>query len=150
MLLSQARTTGLAEFIARLPKGLDPFSDYPDYIRKALEELAKLAAAIKGLPSATLSTTSSGSTAVSTVLGGMDAASAIKLSNAQGSRIRMEMSNPESGYYNSALYGPNTGSGDTYNITVNGATQDLLYDLTNGQLNNYASGSFNTLGSSAG
>ena len=151
LLLSQARTTGLALFISQLPKGLDPFSDYPDYVRQALAELAKLAAAINGLPSATIATsTGGGSTSASYIGSVAEIAAAKQISNAQGSRIRMEMANPESGYYNPALYGPNNGGGDNYYITVNGATKDLLYDLTNGQLNNNASGSFNTLGSAAG
>jgi hypothetical protein len=42
LLLSQAQTTGLASFIANLPKALNPFADYPFYVQKALEELAKV------------------------------------------------------------------------------------------------------------
>lgn len=49
LLLSQAQTTGLASFIANLPKALNPFADYPAYIQMALAELAKLAAAQKAL-----------------------------------------------------------------------------------------------------
>jgi hypothetical protein len=49
LLLSQAQTTGLASFIANLPKALNPFADYPAYIQMALAELAKLAAAQKSL-----------------------------------------------------------------------------------------------------
>jgi hypothetical protein len=45
LLLSQARTTGLAAFIANLPKALNPFADYPAYVLMALAELAKLKAA---------------------------------------------------------------------------------------------------------
>jgi hypothetical protein len=45
LLLSQAQTTGLASFIANLPKALNPFADYPMYIQMALAELAKLKAA---------------------------------------------------------------------------------------------------------
>lgn len=45
LLLSQARLTGLATFIANLPKALNPFADYPAYIQMALAELAKLKAA---------------------------------------------------------------------------------------------------------
>jgi hypothetical protein len=47
LLLSQARTTGLATFIASLPKALNPFADYPAYVQMALAELAKLANAQK-------------------------------------------------------------------------------------------------------
>jgi hypothetical protein len=49
LLISQARTTGLATFIANLPKALNPFSDYPAYVQAALAELAKLAAGQKAL-----------------------------------------------------------------------------------------------------
>jgi hypothetical protein len=47
LLLSQGRITGLATFIANLPKALNPFADYPAYVQAALAELAKLAAAQK-------------------------------------------------------------------------------------------------------
>jgi hypothetical protein len=49
LLLSQARTTGLATLIANLPKALNPFADYPSYIQMALAELAKLQAAQNSL-----------------------------------------------------------------------------------------------------
>ena len=49
LLISQAQTTGLASFIANLPKALNPFADYPAYVTMALAELAKLAAAQKSL-----------------------------------------------------------------------------------------------------
>jgi hypothetical protein len=62
LLISQAQTTGLASFIANLPKALNPFADYPAYIQMALAELAKLAEAQKNLakptaPTATYSPT---------------------------------------------------------------------------------------------
>jgi hypothetical protein len=49
LLISQARTTGLATFIANLPKALNPFADYPAYVQAALAELAKLSAGQKAL-----------------------------------------------------------------------------------------------------
>ena len=45
LLISQAQTTGLATFINNLPKALNPFADYPQYVLAALAELAKLKAA---------------------------------------------------------------------------------------------------------
>ena len=45
LLMSQTRTTGLALVIANLPKALNPFEAYPQYIQDAIDELAKLAAA---------------------------------------------------------------------------------------------------------
>jgi len=49
LLISQANLTGLATMIAKLPKALNPFADYPYYIQQALAELAKLAEAQKNL-----------------------------------------------------------------------------------------------------
>ena len=49
LLLSQSQLTGLASFIANLPKALNPFADYPSYIQMALAELAKLQAAQNSL-----------------------------------------------------------------------------------------------------
>jgi len=45
LLISQSRTTGLALVISKLPKALNPFEAYPQYIQDAIDELAKLAAA---------------------------------------------------------------------------------------------------------
>lgn len=45
LLMSQMRTTGLATVIANLPKALNPFEAYPQYIQDAIDELAKLAEA---------------------------------------------------------------------------------------------------------
>jgi hypothetical protein len=56
LLISQAQTTGLATFINNLPKALNPFADYPQYVLAALAELAKLKAAqdaLKVQPAAT-------------------------------------------------------------------------------------------------
>jgi len=49
LLISQSNLTGLATMIAKLPKALNPFADYPLYIQQALAELAKLAAAQQNL-----------------------------------------------------------------------------------------------------
>ena len=49
LLLSQAQTTGLASFIANLPKALNPFADYPAYVLAALDEIAKLKKAQEAL-----------------------------------------------------------------------------------------------------
>jgi hypothetical protein len=49
LLLSQARTTGLATFIANLPKALNPFADYPQYVLAALAEIARLQSGLNTL-----------------------------------------------------------------------------------------------------
>jgi hypothetical protein len=56
LLISQARTTGLANFIANLPKALNPFADYPAYVQAALAELSKLAAGQKSLQTSPMKT----------------------------------------------------------------------------------------------
>ena len=49
LLLSQAQTTGLATFIANLPKALNPFADYPQYVLAALAEIAKMQSGLNAL-----------------------------------------------------------------------------------------------------
>jgi hypothetical protein len=125
LLLSQARTTGLATFIANLPKALNPFADYPAYVQMALAELAKLAAAQKSLqvsptaaPMQTLeqarSETVSSIARVNEIY--TDLMSKINATNKNNSPVVQN------------------------NYTINGATQGLLDELNNGLINNSASG----------
>ena len=123
LLISQAQTTGLATFIANLPKALNPFADYPDYVQKALAELAKLAAAQKALqvqPAAPLKTLEQA-----------------RVEAVQGvAQVK--------GIYESLMAkiaATTKESTQVTNITVNGATQGLLDELQNGLINNSASGS---------
>lgn len=130
LLLSQAQTTGLAAFIANLPKALNPFSDYPMYVQQALDELAKLKNAQTSINPSTGGYVGSA----------QEIANAIAISNAQGNRIRNEMMNPESGYYNPTLFGANIG-GDTYvQVQVEVGGQQLTDVVTTQQVNNSASG----------
>jgi hypothetical protein len=125
LLLSQGRITGLATFIANLPKALNPFADYPAYVLAALAELAKLAAAQKALSIPTR--TAAEVAAINDVV----------IKNVYGKMDRFEM-----GYANAVP--SNTGQSGTtlvQNITVNGATAGLLDELQNGLINNSASGS---------
>jgi hypothetical protein len=124
LLLSQAQTTGLATFIANLPKALNPFADYPDYVQKALAELAKLAAAQKALsvaPSATPMKTLE--QARSEAVAGVEKVTGIY----ESLMAKIAATTKE--------------STQVTNITVNGATQGLLDELQNGLVNNSASGS---------
>ena len=138
LLLSQAQTTELASWIMKLPKALNPFADYPAYVLAALAEMDKMK---KGITDLTNPPTTS---SVPYVGSPQEIANAIKISNAQGSRIQQEMMNPESGYYNATLFG-SSGGGDTtivnntYNL--NGATPDLISQLQNDLINQSASGS---------
>jgi hypothetical protein len=126
LLMSQARTTGLATFIANLPKALNPFADYPAYVLMALAELAKLAEAQKNLAKPT-----------------------VPMATAGYSPTAGNLMNPFVGDY-AKNYGafaespftPYSGNPNptVYNYTINGATQGLLDELNNGLINNSASG----------
>lgn len=125
LLISQARTTGLADFIAKLPKALNPFADYPDYVQRALAELSKLAAAQKALQvqptAAPMKTLEQARTeAVSSVARVND------IYNDLMSKISSTTKNPAPVVQN--------------NYTINGATSGLLAEIQNGLINLSASG----------
>jgi hypothetical protein len=128
LLISQARTTGLATFIANLPKALNPFADYPFYVQQALDELAKLANAqrmIKVQPPTFADYTSQ-------MYGGHPSSIAPKASS---------QTPPTFADYSRQMFGGHPTSGSIINnYTINGATTDLLNELQNGLLNNSASG----------
>ena len=46
LLISQLQTTDLARTIASLPKALNPFSDWPQYIQDLIDQIAKLKASL--------------------------------------------------------------------------------------------------------
>jgi hypothetical protein len=126
LLLSQGRLTGLATFISTLPKALNPFADYPAYVQAALAELAKLAAAQKGLqvqpsaaPMKTLEQARVEAVAgVAQVTGIYDSLMAkIAATTKESTQV----------------------SNNTYNL--NGATPELVNQLRDGLINQSASGS---------
>jgi hypothetical protein len=130
LLISQARTTGLATFIANLPKALNPFADYPAYVTMALAELAKLAAAQKSLqvsptaaPIKTLE--EARSEAVSSV-----------------ARVNEIYTDLMSKIMSTTKNGSPTIVQNNY---ISGATQGLLDELNNGLINNSASGTTSSL-----
>ena len=123
LLIAQARTTGLATFIANLPKALNPFADYPAYVQAALAELAKLAAGQKGLqapPTATpMKTLEQARTeAVSSV-----------------ARVNEIYDN-----LMSKILSTNKDTSPTVNVNVEVGGQQLTDIVTTQQLNNSASG----------
>jgi hypothetical protein len=124
LLLAQGRITGLATFIANLPKALNPFSDYPAYIQAALAELAKLAAAQKAL---------------------QVSPSAAPMKTLEQARVESVAGVAQvTGIYESLMAkiaATTKESTQVTNITVNGATSGLLAELQNGLINNSASGS---------
>jgi hypothetical protein len=58
LLISQLQTTDLAKTISALPKALNPFSDWPQYIQDLIAMLANLAKAIPPVPTITNGNTS--------------------------------------------------------------------------------------------
>jgi hypothetical protein len=122
--LSQGRITGLATFISNLPKALNPFADYPAYVQAALAELAKLAAAQKGL---------------------QVQPSAAPMKTLEQARVEAVAGVAQvTGIYESLMAkiaATTKESTQVTNITVNGATSGLLAELQNGLINNSASGS---------
>ena len=137
LLISQAQTTGLATFIANLPKALNPFADYPYYVQKALEELAKLANAQKNinLASPTQPLYQYNSLSQQLVEG-----TTTKAAQGYGGGVFDYNLNPTT-----PLYGYNSMPQSTFNITVNGATQGLLDELRTGLVDYSASGSSSKL-----
>jgi cell pole-organizing protein PopZ len=123
LLISQARTTGLATFIANLPKALNPFADYPAYVQAALAELAKLAAGQKALqvtPTAPMKTLEQARTEAVTSVARVN-----EIYTDLMSKINATNKNP---------------APVVQNNYISGATQGLLDELNNGLINNSASG----------
>jgi hypothetical protein len=147
LLISQARTTGLATFIANLPKALNPFADYPDYVLKALSEIAKLAEAMKGLKAPDLTPKTSTPSVdpyfqmqkdltAEFISRGSDKNSAQALA---ASSVRLQAQADAYFRDNPNLrIDPRTGS--TINVTVEVGGQQLTDIVTNAQINNSASG----------
>lgn len=124
LVLSQARTTGLATYILNLPSALNPFANYPTYVQMALAELAKLAEAQKSLqvsPIAPMKTLEQARTeAVSSVARVND------IYNDLMSKIASTTKGGSSPVVN--------------NYTINGATSGLIAEIQNGLINLSASG----------
>ena len=133
-MLSQARTTGLATFIANLPKALNPFADYPFYVQQALAELAKLAAAQK-----TIQPTSQSST------GGTSVAEFVKLGIDPGVAQGLVASSARLQAQADAYFAANPNidrmTGAVINVQVEVGGQQLTDVVTTQQINNSASGS---------
>jgi len=125
LLLSQAQTTGLASFIANLPKALNPFADYPAYVTMALAELAKLAAAQKSLQvspqAAPMKTLEQARTEAVTSVARVN-----EIYTDLMSKINATNKNNAPAVQN--------------NYTINGATSGLIAEIQNGLINLSASG----------
>jgi hypothetical protein len=130
LLISQARITGLASFIANLPKALNPFADYPMYVQMALAELAKLKAAQDALAR------NQNATPVKTL---EEARSEAVSSVARVNEIYTDLM---SKIMSTTKNGSPTIVQNNY---ISGATQGLLDELNNGLINNSASGTTSSL-----
>jgi hypothetical protein len=150
LLLSQAQTTGLATFIANLPKALNPFSSYPDYVLRALAEIAKLADAMNALKAPDLSPKVNAPTTPTVdpyrqmqsnlqaefISRGSDVNSARALA---ASSVRLQAQADAYFRDNPHLQiDPMTGS--TINVQVQIGNQEITDFVTNAQINNSASG----------
>jgi hypothetical protein len=134
LLMSQARLTGLATFIANLPKALNPFADYPAYVQMALAELAKLAAAQKSLQ-VSPTTSAGGQVSVSYFESlGIDRGAAQGL---MASSARLQA---QADAYFKANPNIDPMSGATINVKVEVGGQQLTDRVTQTQINNSASG----------
>jgi hypothetical protein len=134
LLLSQAQTTGLATFIANLPKALNPFADYPAYILMALAELDKLKKAQEGLGKQTVTSTGGTSVAEFTALG-------ISSGVAQGlvaSSARMQ-AQADAYFKANPNINPMTGA-PIVQVQVQIGDQQITDFVTTAQVNNSASG----------
>jgi hypothetical protein len=133
LVLSQARTTGLATYILNLPSALNPFANYPTYVLQALAEIAKLADGIKNLPKPAIPVTSP----------------AAGYSPTAGNLMNPFVGDYAKNYgaYAESPFTPYSGNPNptVYNYNISGATQGLLDELQNGLLNNSASGQRSTI-----
>jgi hypothetical protein len=136
LLISQAQTTGLAAFIAGLPKALNPFSDYPAYILMALAELAKIKAAQDALASTpkTFSSNFNAQVAEFTALG-------IPSGTAQGLVASSDRMQAQADAYFKANPNINPMTGAVVNVKVEVGGQQLTDIVTTQQIDNSASGS---------
>ena len=139
LLMSQTRTTGLALVIANLPKALNPFEDYPQYIQDAIDELARLAAAMA---------------AIDPFRKKSEAALAAKVPLTQQNAATVLANAPASLQEYQSITGVMSEVGvrtPTLNITINNAGNvvsdaDLVDQIRNGLLNSNLSGSPSAIG----
>ena len=139
LLISQTRTTGLALVISKLPKALNPFEAYPQYIQDAINELAKLAAAMA---------------AIDPFRKKSEAALAAKVPLTQQNAATVLANAPASLQEYQSITGVMSEVGvrtPTLNITINNAGNvvsdaDLVDQIRNGLLNSNLSGSPSAIG----
>jgi len=123
LLLAQAQTTGLATFIANLPKALNPFADYPAYILMALAELDKLKKAQEGL-----------------VVPPRTTAEVAAINDVVIKNVYSKMDRFETGYSNAMPGLSSAQSAPVVQVQVQIGDQQITDFVTTAQVNNSASG----------
>lgn len=149
LVMSQLKTTSLAEAIAKLPPALYPFKGWSDDIDNLIQQLLLMMGILAKMPTLALGGGGTGAN------GNFDAAGRyIGTPFGQAGSNVSAFIGSQGGYDMAANYvGTPFGQAQpssTTNIYVNGATQQLLNELRNGLIDSSASGSFATINSAAG
>ena len=143
LIISQLQTTNLAQAIASLPKALNPFADWPDYINQLIIQMNALKSAIPTVPSVASSNSYAKYDLMQSTLTAQNIAQGISAGPAAGlaaSSVRLQM---EADRYFAANPNIDPMTGATINVTVQGSvvTQDqLISSINDGLLNYSASG----------
>lgn len=140
---SQLQTTNLASAIAKIPKGLYPFTGWSTDIDNLIKQILLMIKLLQTMPTKPLGMPTVGTTTYYTDL----AATLVNTTGYMGmteSQIAAERFKESAGRFAGSATAPVTV------INVNGATQGLLDELRNGLIKDSASGSFATINPSSG
>jgi hypothetical protein len=140
---SQLQTTNLASAIAKIPKGLYPFTGWSTDIDNLIKQILLMIKLLQTMPTKPLGLPTVGTTTYYTDL----AATLVNTTGYMGmteSQIAQERFKESAGRFAGSATAPVTV------INVNGATQGLLDELRNGLIKDSASGSFATINPSSG
>ena len=140
---SQLQTTNLASAIAKIPKGLYPFTGWSTDIDNLIKQILLMIKLLQTMPTKPLGLPTVGTTTYYTDL----AATLVNTTGYMGmteSQIAAERFKESAGRFAGSATAPVTV------INVNGATQALLDELRNGLIKDSASGSFASINPSSG
>jgi hypothetical protein len=140
---SQLQTTNLASAIAKIPKGLYPFTGWSTDIDNLIKQILLMIKLLQTMPTKPLGLPTVGTSTYYTDL----AATLVNTTGYMGmteSQIAQERFKESAGRFAGSATAPVTV------INVNGATQGLLDELRNGLIKDSASGSFASINPSSG
>jgi hypothetical protein len=140
---SQLQTTNLASAIAKIPKGLYPFTGWSTDIDNLIKQILLMIKLLQTMPTKPLGLPTVGTSTYYTDL----AATLVNTTGYMGmseSQIAQERFRESAGRFAGSATAPVTV------INVNGATQSLLDELRNGLIKDSASGSFASINPSSG